>query len=147
MFNSFILLTWIILFLNYDFINDYSLLIPMIFISYFLSIFPDIDSTKSNIRNFFALIIALIFLIYLTFNSVVNSLKLFLASFVFLYILFRGFPTKHRGITHNLGFSIFLSFVLTVISWLVFNFSINVFIVYFSFVLSGYLSHIILDKL
>ena len=147
MFNTLFIIVWIILFFNYGFINDYLLLIFMIFINYFLSTFPDIDSTKSDIRNFFAITLALIVLFYFVFNFFIESLTFFFLGFVILYLLFRFFPTKHRGITHNFWFSVSASFIITIVSFFVFKFSFRVFLVYFLFLLSGYLSHIILDKI
>ncbi len=147
MFNTFFIIVWIILFFNYGFINDYLLLIFMIFINYFLSIFPDIDSTKSDMRNFFAITLSLIVLFYFVFNSFVESLTFFFFSFVILYLLFRFFPTKHRGITHNFWFSVSVSFIITIVYFFVFKFSFRVSLVYFLFLLSGYISHIILDKI
>lgn len=147
MFNTLFIIVWFILFFNYGFINDYLLLTFMVFINYFLSIFPDIDSTKSDIRNFFAITLALIVLFYFVFNSFVESLTFFFFGFAILYLLFRLFPTKHRGITHNFWFSISVSFGITLLSWVIFIFSFLNFVIYFLFILSGYISHLFLDML
>jgi len=146
-FNSFLLLVWILLFLNYGLINNYFLLILLVFFSSFLSIFPDIDTWKSDIRNLFSFVLASIVTVYFFFNMNFSSIFSLLVSFIFIYVLFRFFPTKHRGITHKLWFSVFFCLMITVILWLLFNFSIVSFLVYFLVILSGYLSHLFLDAL
>jgi len=146
-FNTLPIVFWVYFFLNYSFVSDIPLLIFMTFISYFLSIFPDIDSSKSEIRNFFAILIALIVLIYLVFNSIINSVKFLFLGFIFFYILFRFLPTKHRGLTHNFWFSVIVSLSVTIVFWAIFGLSSEISIIYFFFILSGYFSHIILDKI
>ena len=145
--NSFILLIWIILLLNYNLINNYLLLILLVFSSSFLSIFPDIDTWKSKIRNLFSFILASILTVYFFFNMSFNSVISLFISFILIYILFRFFPTKHRGITHKFWFSVFFCLVITIILWMLFNFSMISFFVYFVVILSGYLSHLFLDAL
>ena len=145
--NSFVLFIWSVLLLNYGFINNYVLLILLIFFSSFLSIFPDIDTWKSKIRNYFSFLLASVVIVFFFFNMSFNSVLSLVIGFVLIYILFRFFPIKHRGITHKFSFSVFISFMLTIILWLLFNFSIVGFLVYFVVLLSGYLSHIFLDAL
>lgn len=143
--NSFILLILVVVLFNYNLINNYFLLILLVFFSSFLSIFPDIDTWKSDIRNFLSFSLASVLTVYSFFNVSFNSLFSLLISFVFIYILFRFFPTKHRGITHKLWFSVFFSSMLTLMLWFLFNFSMINFLVYFAVLLSGYLSHLFLD--
>jgi membrane-bound metal-dependent hydrolase YbcI (DUF457 family) len=118
----------------------------LIFFNIFLTIFPDVDSSKSKIRNVFAVILASMTTVYLLLNSNYNIVYL-LIGFISFYILFRFFPTKHRGFTHSFWFSIFLSFIMTSIIWLTFSFPLLNLSIYFFFILSGYLSHIFLDKI
>ena len=143
--NSLLMILWIKFLLEYGFLNDYFLLIFLVFFSSFLSIFPDIDSSKSGIRDIFAVIFASIALIFIIYKFSVESIFLLFFSFIFLYLFFRFFPTKHRGITHKLSFSIFFCLIITIILWIMFNFSIVNFIVYFLVLLSSYLSHLFLD--
>lgn len=145
--NFFVLLSWVILLFNYGFINNYFLLIILIFFSSFLSIFPDIDTWKSKIRNIFSFVLTSVVIVYFFFNMNFNSVLSLLVSFVLVYVLFRFFPTKHRGITHKFSFSVFFCFILTIVLWLLFNFSMVDFFVYFLVILSGYLSHLFLDAL
>jgi len=146
-FNLILVFVWIRVLLNYGFINDYLLVTSLVFSSSFLSVFPDIDTPKSKIRDYFSIIIATIIVLYLVINLTINSLLSLFVVFIFLYLLFRFFPVKHRGITHSFGFSILFSFLMTVILWFMFDFSLMEFIVYFFVILTGYLSHIFLDKL
>lgn len=146
-FNSLLLFVWIKFLLNYSFVNDYILLIFLIFFNSFLSIFPDVDYPKSRIRDVLAVMLASIATIYFFLNLTFNSILSLLVSFVFLYILFKFFPTKHRGITHNFWFSALFSFVLTGILRMMFDFSLINFVIYFIFILSGYVSHLFLDMM
>jgi len=146
-FNLILVFVWIRVLLNYGFVNDYLLMASLILFSSFLSVFPDIDTPKSKIRDYFSIIIATIIVLYLIVNLTIESLLSLFVTFIFLYLLFRFFPVKHRGITHSFGFSILFSFVMTLVLWFMFNFSLTEFIVYFLVILTGYLSHIFLDKL
>ena len=145
-FNSLFLFVWVKFLLNYGFIDNYVSLLFLIFFNMFLAIFPDVDSSKSKIRGVFAIILTSITTVYLFFNSTFN-LDYLLISFVFFYILFRFFPTKHRGFTHSFWFSILLSLVIATMIWIKFSSSLLNIIVYFFFILSGYLSHLFLDKI
>lgn len=146
-FNFLILVVWIKFLLTYGLVNDYSLLGLMIFFSSFLSIFPDIDCTKSGIRTFLAVLLASVIIIYFFLVSVLNSIISLLFSFTFLFFLFKFFPTEHRGITHTFWFSISFSFLITLILWISLGFSSHGFLIYFFLLLTGYLSHIFLDAI
>jgi len=143
-FNSFLLLFWVVLLFNYG-LNNYFLLILLVFFSSFLSIFPDIDTWKSDIRNLFSFVLASVVTVYFFFNMSFNSILSLLVSFILIYIVSRFFPTKHRGVTHRFWFSVFFCLVITVILWLLFNFFMVSFLVCFFVILSGYLSHLFLD--
>jgi hypothetical protein len=147
LFNFFIILVWIFFLLNLGLFGNTMLMILLIFLSSFFSILPDIDSPKSKIRDFFAVIIASFIVVYFVFNFSFNSLLYVSAGFIFLYLFFRFFPTKHRGLTHNFWFSIFMTLIFTIILSQIFSFSLKEFFIYFFFILSGYLSHLFLDAL
>lgn len=146
-FNSFLIITWLMFFFNYNLINNYLLLLFLISFSYFFSLFPDIDTSKSYIRNILSFLLALILVIYLFFNLNIHSFLQIAFAFTILYVFFRFFPTKHRGITHSLWFSILCSLFMTIILWLIFSFSSFRFVIYFFFILSGYVSHLFLDRI
>jgi hypothetical protein len=145
-FNSLLLFIWVRFLLNYGFISDYILLIFLMFFNMFLTIFPDIDSSKSKIRNISAFMLASMITIYFFFNSNYNFVYLSIG-FISFYVLFKFFPTKHRGFMHSLWFSILLSFMITVMTWMMFRSTLLNLSLYFFFILSGYLSHIFLDKI
>jgi membrane-bound metal-dependent hydrolase YbcI (DUF457 family) len=147
LFNSFLLVLWMKFFLDLNFLGNALLLIVLTLFNLFLSIFPDIDTPKSKIRNYSAFAIAAFIIVYYVLNSDVNSIQNVLLSFIFLYLFFRFFPTKHRGITHKFWFSILLSFILVIIFWFLFNFTLEIFLVYYFYLLSGYLSHLLLDMI
>jgi len=146
-FNLILVFIWIRILLNYGFINDYLLMVSLVFLSSFLSVFPDIDTPKSKIRDYFSIIITSIILLYLILNLTINPFLSLFVTFIFLYFLFRFFPVKHRGITHKFEFSILFSFIMTLILWFMLGFSLTGFMVYFLVIITGYLSHIFLDKL
>lgn len=142
-----LIIVWIKFLLEYGFLNDYFLLIFLVLFSSFLSIFPDIDSTKSHIRDIFAVMFASVALIFIIYKFSVESIVSLFFSFIFLYLFFKFFPTKHRGITHKFWFSLMISFFSVFILWLIFGFSPIEFAIYFLLVFSGYFSHIFLDKI
>ena len=147
LFNLFLLILWMKFFLDLNFLGNVLSLIILTFFNLFLSIFPDIDSSKSEIRNYSAFVIAAFLLVYFVIDFDLHSITTVLLSFIFLYLFFRFFPIKHRGITHNFWFSILLSFILVTILGLFFNFTLEISLVYFLFLLSGYLSHLFLDMI
>ena len=146
LFNSIVIFFWFKLLSSLNLIADSTILLIMIFFSYFLSIFPDIDHSQSPIRRIFSGILACIVTINFFTNPSIDIILLLPAFFVLLYILFKFFPTKHKGITHKFWFSIIFSFLVSIMLGIVFNLSFTYFMIYFLFILSGYLSHLILDK-
>lgn len=146
-FNLILVFVWIRILLNYGFLNDYLLMVSLVILSSFLSVFPDIDTPKSKIRDYFSIIITSIIVLYLVLNLTIESFLSLFIVFIFLYLLFRFSPIKHRGITHSFGFSVLFSFLMILILWFMFGFSLTEFIVYFFVIITGYLSHIFLDKL
>lgn len=128
-------------------LDNILLLIFLVLFNLLATIFPDIDTPKSKIRHYFSLILALVVTSYLLINFSLGSILSVIATFFFIYLVIRFLPTKHRGVTHTVWFSIILSFGLTFILWLMFGFSGFEFGVYYLVILWGYLSHLILDKL
>lgn len=146
-FNLILVFIWIRVLLNYSFLNDYLLMVSLVILSSFLSVFPDIDTSKSKIRDYFSIIITSIIVLYLIINLTIESFLSLFVTFTFLYLLFRFFPVKHRGITHSFGFSVLFSFLMTVILWFMFGFSLTEFMVYFFVIFTGYISHLSLDAI
>lgn len=145
-FNSLFVFVWIRFLLNYSFITDYLLLSFLVFFNMFLAIFPDVDSSKSKVRNVFAVLSASITAVYLFFSSNYNIVYLFIG-FVSFYMIFKFFPIKHRGFTHSFWFSVLVSFIITIVLWITFSFPLLNLSVYFFFMLTGYLSHLFLDRI
>ena len=118
-------------------------LIPLIIL---LSVFPDIDTSKSKIRKLTSLIIAfLITLILLLFYTIEWHDLLFV--FLLAYLLFRFFPIKHRGITHNIYFSIIFCFLTVVLIYIFFEIDFLTAILTFLILLFSYNSHLFFDKI
>jgi len=116
------------------------LLVPLV------SIFPDIDMKKSKSRKAFAIFISfLIALIYILIFP--RTWYYSLAYFFIAYFLITLLPTKHRGITHTLAFSILFSILATSFFYLIFKFNLKDTIFYFSIIFSVYALHLLLDKL
>ena len=121
-------------------------IVLMIFIALFTTLFPDIDLRISKIRNFVALstafIVAIVY-IYLFHNTWFYSA----AYFLILYFLIKVIPTKHRGITHTVKFSLIFSIGLLVILnfFLKLDQAGNIF--WFLIIFSSYNLHLFLDRI
>jgi len=116
------------------------LLVPLV------SIFPDIDMKESKSREIFAIFISfLLALIYILIFS--QTWYYSLAYFFLTYFFITFFPTKHRGITHTLLFSILFSILTTFFFYLIFKLKFKDTIFYFSIIFSVYCLHLLLDKL
>lgn len=144
LFNLIFLLIPIKLFLTFT--SDYSILFILIPFSILASLFPDIDSTKSKIRKTFAVLAALTLTLYFFFNTRIDSMITIFVCFILLYFLIRFFPTKHRGRTHGIGFSLVFSLIATITLWIIFTFPLTVFMICFLIIWFGYASHLFLDK-
>ncbi len=143
LFSIFLLFIWIKLLLGL--IDDFFLLSLLLFLFFFFSIFPDVDSTKSYIRKILSFLLASLSTIYLLLNFNLHSFVRLSLFFFSTYFFLRFFPTKHRGVTHTVWFSIICSFLSTLILRVLFEFSSFQFVVFSFFILSGYVSHLFLD--
>jgi len=130
-----------------DFLADYYLIGFLILFSSLASVFPDIDTSKSNIRTIFSLLISASVTIYLILNWDVNSVFPIILVFLLSYLIVKYFPTKHRGATHRITFSVIFSFLMAAVLWLVFDLFLIEFIVCFGIIEVGYVSHIVADKI
>jgi membrane-bound metal-dependent hydrolase YbcI (DUF457 family) len=121
-------------FLNLSF-QDYILFLIVGGISCLL---PDIDHPKSKISQiFFALVFILI--LDFSFSYSKNPLQFLILSLILIsifFILYFTFKPSHRGLTHKLSFLLLFSLIL--------YFFLGIFALAF---FSGYLSHILADKL
>ena len=142
----FIPLFWKI-FLGNLFSENLILFFFLLFLYELFSIFPDIDTSKSKIRDCISLILAAVITVMFMFNINMNSVIILPLGFLILYLIFKYFPTKHRGFTHSLWFSVFLPLFFIIIIRILFSFSFYDGLIYFMFLFSGYIFHIILDKI
>lgn len=111
----------------------------------FASLFPDVDMNRSKIRDVFSLSIA----------AAVSAVYLFLfpsiwyyafVYFVILYFILRYIPTKHRGVTHSLRFSILFSLALAAVYFIFNVFLFEKFVLWFVIVFSSYNLHLAVEK-
>ena len=100
---------------NWGFIDNIILVAFLIFFNILATIFPDIDTPKSKIRNYISLILAVVVTGYSVINFSFSSILSIIATFFFIYLLIKFFPIKHRGITHKFWFSLIFSLGLTLI--------------------------------
>ena len=142
-FDSLLLLIFFRLFPTIN--QNFLLSIQLVILSYLLSLLPDIDSRKSKIRTFLAFISAFLISSYLFIFSfdLIQSIFFFICIFIFLKL----FPTKHRGFTHSIEFSILVAFFTTFSLWLIFDLNFFQLYVSFIFLFSSYSSHLFLDSL
>lgn len=144
-------LIFLIIVLNFLYRNEllvdpFSIIFLIIF-NILATIFPDIDTPKSKIRQYVSLILALTLIFYFIINFSINSFLSLTISFLSIYLFIRFFPTKHRGVTHKLWFSVIFSLGAGFILWFLFRYNIFEFLVYSLVIFIGYLSHLILDRL
>lgn len=121
-------------------------LLVLILLMPFISIFPDIDSKQSKSRRVLSLLVSIsISLIYILIFP--GTWYYGIAYFFILYFLIILFPTRHRGITHSLLFSLIFSSIITFLLYLALNFVEIEFISWFSLILFTYSLHLALDRL
>jgi membrane-bound metal-dependent hydrolase YbcI (DUF457 family) len=119
---------------------NFILLVPLV------SIFPDIDMKKSKSRKFFAIFIS--FLLALIYILVFPKTWYYSFAYSLLaYFLIVLLPTKHRGITHTLAFSILFSILTTSLFYFIFSLDLRDALFYFSIIFSVYALHLLLDML
>lgn len=128
-------------------ITNIYLISSLILFNLISAVFPDIDTTKSKIRGHVSLLLSVVLTIYILFNFKIHSVLGAIMVFFFLYILLRFFPTKHRGMTHRIWFSILFSGLLTSIIWYFYELPLYPTLFSFLVIFWGYLSHILVDKL
>lgn len=129
----FFLIVYIILNENYD-LNTYNFIVAFI-ISMFYALLPDLDLKKSFIRKKIDILIISVIIILSVFYFLGNQeVLIFIAILLGVEAVFT--ITKHRGVMHSLAFGVIIS-----MPWLLINTA------FFIFALSGFISHLIADKL
>jgi len=147
LFSFLFLIPWLGFLLTLDLIHGWTMLISLFILNIFASLIPDVDTSKSKIRNYVSLILALLLTFYLLPNLSSHSSFSLLLLPVSIYFLMRYFPTQHRGFTHTISFSLIFSILLSTILWFLLNFSTIEFLIYFLTILLGYISHLLLDMI
>lgn len=121
-------------------------IVSMIVMTMFTSLLPDVDLRKSKIRDLVSIIsAAAISFIFIYFRT--DEWYLSIIYFLFLYILFKNIPTKHRGITHTFKFSFLFSIILAGIFYFLFTLNFENLLLWFTVILFSYNLHLVLDKI
>ena len=144
-FNVIIFIFWLKVLFSF---SSPSILYPIVVLFFVIlaSVFPDIDTSRSKIRDWVSLLLAtLIMLFYILISQPVIWYRIPLY-FLLLYLLIRFFPTTHRGKTHSIWFSLVFSFAATIILFYMFTINSTTFVLTFSILFLSYNSHLILDK-
>ena len=143
-FNLIFLIPVILYYFRTEIFQNLILIFILIFLNILTSVIPDLDTPKSNVRKYFSFVLTFfIIIIFYLLNFEINFRTT--VALIFLFLIIRFFPTKHRGVTHEFSFCVILSFIINVILWLIFRFSIFDFCFYYLVILWGFVSHIILD--
>jgi membrane-bound metal-dependent hydrolase YbcI (DUF457 family) len=118
----------------------------LLLLSLFSTVFADIDEKHSKIRSFISLGSAFsISAAYIIIYPATWYYALFY--FVILFAIFRFVPTKHRGITHSVKFSLLFSVLLTMLFFFGFDLGPVDAILWFSIIFLSYGVHLLLDSL
>ncbi|MBS3052534.1 MAG: metal-dependent hydrolase [Candidatus Aenigmarchaeota archaeon] len=112
-----------------------------------VSVFPDIDTNKSRVRNWLALILAVMMTILYLINFNLSEWYSVALFFTVSYCVIRFFPTHHRGFTHTLNFSFILSLILFFITYFFLRTDILTSFMTFIILFVCYSSHLILDRI
>lgn len=142
----FIPLFWKI-FLGQLFLENIFLFSLLLFLYLFFSVFPDLDTSKSKVRDYVSFILATIITIFLILIANFTYVFTLPLTFLLIYFFLKYMPTKHRGFTHSLKFSILFPFIFLFSIKFLLEFSFLDMSLYFLFLFSGYLFHIILDRI
>lgn len=145
--NLIIFIFWVkLLFLIYPSIDIRYLfiLLPLVI---FVSIFPDIDTKRSKIREWISLVLATCIVILFLIIRATEIWYNIPISFLVLYFSLKYLPTHHRTLTHTLLFSFIFSLILTWIFWIFFTPTIGILFLTFLILFISYNSHLFFDWL
>ncbi len=145
-FGNFLVIFWLIVLYFIKFQVSLAEIVLMIVVTLFTTLFPDIDMRISKIRNFVAILTAFfISAVYIYFFR--ETWYYSLAYFVILYILVKLIPTKHRGVTHTVKFSIVFSSGILLILNFFFKLNQTENIFWFLVIFLSYNLHLFLDRI
>jgi len=141
-FGLLLVILWLFVFQVIGFELNLWQLVALVSFSIFSSLFPDIDTKKSKIRDILSMaasfVVSILYIIFFVEMWYYGPIY-----FVLLYLILKYLPSKHRGITHTFRFAFLFSLVLTILYSLFKEFSI----VWFAIIFSSYSLHLIIDKL
>ena len=141
-----VFMTLFVVFLNQaGIIENFLISLSLIFLSSLASVIPDLDSTKSKVRDRFSMVLAGIIVLFIAIKLSIESISTGVIGFIVLYLILRFLPMKHRGVTHTVKFGLAFSLVFSLLLLFAFGGSFLEFFLYFAFIFLGYLSHILLD--
>jgi len=141
-FALFIVIAWLFVFQYVQIKFNFEQLIALVGFSLLASLFADVDTKQSKIRDVMSMAasfaVSILYIIFFMETWYYGPVY-----FVLLYLILKYLPSKHRGITHTFRFSFLFSMVLTVLYSMFKEFSI----MWFAIIFSSYSLHLILDKL
>jgi len=144
-FSLFLVVAWMSVFNFLGIALDFSTVFVLVILIIIASLFPDIDMKSSKMRDAFSVAIAaLIAVAYWLLLS--GTWYYAFVYFILLYLIIKYIPTKHRGITHNFGFSVAFSLALAFLYFLFSPFAVEKFVFWFAIVFSSYSLHLLVDK-
>ncbi len=144
--NVLFFVVWLKILLSFAETNVFYLTTVFVFVVV-ASVFPDIDTTKSKIRDWFSLLLsALITVVYLLNYGIIDWITVPLY-FLVLYLFLRYFPTTHRTITHTFFLGLIFSIATSMLLWLIFIPSEFEIFLTFGILFISYSSHLILDAM
>ena len=145
-FGNFLAIFWLVALYFFQFRLDISEVVLLVAVTLFATLFPDIDLRTSKARDMFSISLAFVIsAVYIYFFR--DTWYYALAYFVILYFLIKLIPTKHRGITHTVKFSLIFSLGMLVIVnfFLKLNQTENIF--WFTVVFLSYNLHLFADRI
>ena len=125
---------------------DFLSLIILVFLSLFASLFADNDLKTSKIRDYVSLSASFfISSVYIYFYQ--STWFYGPIYFLFVYLILKNLPTKHRGLAHSFKFSLIFSVLVTFLIYLTLGLSQLETVFWFSVMFSSYSLHLVLDRI
>jgi len=112
----------------------------------FTSVIPDIDLSKSKVRDLVSLILSFVISsAYIVFYP--SKWYYSLAFFLILYFLLKNLKTRHRGLSHTLKVSFLFSFFVILIFYFLLKLNVIECLILFTITFFSYTFHLFLDRL
>lgn len=112
----------------------------------FASLFADIDLKTSKIRDYVSLMSSFfIASVYIYFYQ--STWFYGLIYFLFVYLILKNLPTKHRGLAHSFKFSFVFSILVTFLIYFALGLDQLEILFWFLVMFSSYSLHLLLDRI